>query len=75
MCEKSSWSLPCYTEDILNPQILRRLLERLSMENWSNLEEFAAFTADMGEIRKSFKARLEPRLPYLLSLKRQIEEA
>jgi uncharacterized membrane-anchored protein YhcB (DUF1043 family) len=75
MCEKNSWAMPRYTEEILNPQTLRRLLERLSMENWSNLEEFAAFTAVMAETRKAFQARLEPRLPYLLSLKHQIEEA
>ena len=74
MCEKSSWAMPRYTEEILNPQILRRLLERLSMENWSNLEEFAAFTAGMAELRKAFLARIEPRLPYLLSLKSQLEE-
>jgi hypothetical protein len=44
------------------------------MENWSNLEEFAAFSASMGELRKAFEARLEPRLAYLLSLKRELEE-
>jgi hypothetical protein len=74
MCEKSAWNLPRYTEGIINPQILRRLLERLSMENWSNLDEFAAFAADVTGIRKAFLARIEPRLPYLLSLKREIEE-
>jgi hypothetical protein len=74
MSEKCSWGLPRYTEEIINPQVLRRLLERLSMENWSNLEEFAAFSASMGELRKAFQARLEPRLAYLLSLKRELEE-
>jgi hypothetical protein len=73
MCEKSSWSLPRYTQEILNSQILRRLLERLSMENWSNLEEFASFFAAMSEIRKTFQAKIEPRLAYLRSLKREIE--
>ncbi|MCX6567841.1 MAG: hypothetical protein NT147_02165 [Candidatus Aminicenantes bacterium] len=58
MCEKSSWSLPRYTQEILNSQILRRLLERLSMENWSNLEEFASFFAAMSEIRKTFQAKI-----------------
>jgi hypothetical protein len=28
----------------------------------------------MGELRKAFEARLEPRLAYLLSLKRELEE-
>jgi hypothetical protein len=73
MCEKSSWSLPRYTQEIFNSQVLRRLLERLSMENWSNLEEFASFSAAMLEIKKAFKAKVEPRLAYLLSLKREIE--
>jgi hypothetical protein len=74
MCEKSSWALPRHTEEVLNPQVLRSLLERLSMENWSNLEEFAGFSAGWSGIRKDFEARLEPRLAYLRSLKRQIEE-
>jgi len=73
MCEKSSWSLPRHTLEILNPQVLRGLLERLSMENWSNLEEFASFSAAMSEIKTAFQARVEPRLAYLLSLKREIE--
>ncbi|MCK7518373.1 MAG: hypothetical protein MZV64_11960 [Ignavibacteriales bacterium] len=65
--------LPFYTEEILDPQILRRLLERLSMENWSNLEEFTGFSDAVAEIRRAFLARIEPRLPYLRALKRQVE--
>jgi hypothetical protein len=73
MCEKSSWSLPRYTQEILNSQALRRLLDRLSMENWSNLEEFASFSATIAEIKMAFQAKVEPRFAYLLSLKREIE--
>ncbi len=73
MCEKSSWALPRFTQDVLNPEVLRRLLERLSMENWSNLEEFTSFSAAVAEIRKAFQAKVEPRLAYLQSLKREIE--
>jgi uncharacterized membrane-anchored protein YhcB (DUF1043 family) len=75
MCEKEAWSLPRYTEEIVNPQILRRLLERLSMENWSNLDEFASFASTVAELRAAFRARIEPRRAYLLSLRKQIEEA
>lgn len=74
MCEKNAWVLPRYTEDILNPQVLRRLLERLSMENWSNLEEFTSFAASVAEIHKAFLARTTPRLPYLLALRDEITE-
>jgi len=73
MCEKNSWALPRFTLDVVNPHVLRGLLERLSMENWSNLEEFTSFSSAMAEIRKAFEARIEPRLPYLRSLKQEIE--
>jgi hypothetical protein len=73
MCEKNAWTLPRYTEDIISSQVLRRLLERLSMENWSNLDEFAAFTSGVAEIRKAFQARIEPRLPYLNALRQELE--
>ncbi|MCU0244549.1 MAG: hypothetical protein MUE80_07360, partial [Acidobacteria bacterium] len=65
MCEKSAWRLPAYTADVLDSQVLRRLLERLSMENWSNLEEFAAFSVAVADLRRDFQARVEPRLAYL----------
>ncbi|MGZ5453871.1 MAG: hypothetical protein ACXW2R_06690 [Candidatus Aminicenantales bacterium] len=74
MCEKDAWTLPRYTEDVISAQVLRRLLERLSMENWSNLEEFASFAASIAEIRKAFHARVEPRLPYLQSLRQELEQ-
>ncbi|MGE5742077.1 MAG: hypothetical protein ACM32H_08535, partial [Candidatus Aminicenantes bacterium RBG_16_66_30] len=72
MCEKNAWTLPRYTEDIVSAPVLRRLLERLSMENWSNLDEFAAFTSGVAEICKAFQARIEPRLPYLRSLRQDL---
>ncbi|HOW84446.1 MAG TPA: hypothetical protein P5119_03730 [Candidatus Aminicenantes bacterium] len=74
MCEKNAWVLPRFTESVVNPQVLRRLLERLSMENWSNLEEFSAFVGSVAEIRKAFQALTTPRLPYLLALRNEIEE-
>ena len=74
MCEKSSWRLPSYTADVLDTQVLRRLLERLSMENWSNLEEFAAFSVAVADLRRDFQARVEPRLAYLRALVAEIEE-
>ncbi len=74
MCEKNAWSLPRYTEDIISPPVLRRMLERLSMENWSNLDEFASFAASVDEMRKEFRTRVTPRLPYLRSLRQALEE-
>lgn len=73
MCEKNAWALPRHTQDIINPQSLRGLLERLSMENWSNPEEFATFSGAMAEMKKAFLALVEPRLPYLRSLLQDID--
>jgi len=73
MCEKNTWALPRHTQEIINPQSLRSLLERLSMENWSNPEEFAAFSSAMAEMKKAFLALIEPRLPYLRSLRQDID--
>lgn len=74
MCERNAWTLPRYTAGVLDAPVLRRLLERLSMENWSNLEEFGAFAAAAEELRRAFRARTEPRLAYLLDLRRELEE-
>ncbi len=73
MTEKKTWQLPSFTADILNTATLRSLLERLSMENWSNPDEFASFYTSLMEIKKAFQARLEPRLRYLREIKREIE--
>jgi len=73
MTEKKIWEFPGYTSAVLNPQSLRALLERLSMENWSNAEEFASFVAVTAEMRKAFLERITPRGAYLRAVKRELE--
>jgi FtsZ-binding cell division protein ZapB len=73
MIEKKVWALPAYTGAILNTQTLRGLLERLSMENWSNPEEFLSFTKTADEMKGLFIARITPRGPYLKAMKDEIE--
>jgi FtsZ-binding cell division protein ZapB len=73
MTEKKTWDLPDFTTGILNSRALRDLLERLSMENWSNPEDFAAFQRAAAEIELAFLARISPRGPYLRALKRELE--
>ena len=72
MTEKKIWELPDYTGGVLNAQSLRGILERLSMENWSNPEEFAAFTAAAAELRTAYFDRIRPRGAYLRALKKEI---
>ncbi len=73
MIEKRVWELPDYTADVLSVPSLRSLLERLSMENWSNPEEFASFRSAAGELEKAFVSRLSPRVAYLRALKQELE--
>ena len=72
MTEKKIWEFPEYTGGVLNTQSLRGILEQLSMENWSNPEEFAAFTAAAAELRTAYFNRITPRGAYLRALKKEI---
>ncbi|MGZ7046611.1 MAG: hypothetical protein ACXVJK_09810, partial [Candidatus Aminicenantales bacterium] len=72
MTEKKIWGLPAYTDGVLNAQSLRGILEQLSIENWSNPEEFAAFTAVAAELRTAYFDRITPRGAYLRALKKEI---
>jgi hypothetical protein len=73
MTEKRVWELPSYTAAMLNAQGLRGLLERLSLENWSNPDEFQSFTEVVTEMRNAFMARTTPSGAYLRSLKKDVE--
>ncbi len=73
MAEKQAWLLPSFTAEILNTAALRGLLERLSMGNWSNPDEFAAFSRDLAEMKRAFLVRVEARPAYFRSLKADLE--
>ena len=73
MIEKRAWELPEYTADVLSVPPLRGLLERLSMENWSNPEEFASFRNATAELKKAYLGRVIPRGAYLRALKKELE--
>jgi hypothetical protein len=73
MTEKKIWEFPACTSSAINSQSLRAILERLSMENWSNPEEFASFGAAAAEIRKALLERVTPRAAYLRALKRELQ--
>ncbi|MGB7296762.1 MAG: hypothetical protein WBC70_14345 [Candidatus Aminicenantales bacterium] len=68
MCEKEKAALPEFTAEILNVNILRDVLERLSMENWSNPSDFNAFRAQIEALKDAYYARITPPVNYLRSL-------
>jgi hypothetical protein len=73
MCERESCRLPRYTEDILNPGVMKDLLERLNMDNWSNQEDFASFEAAAVRLKDAFHRRITPPAKYLSSIVQELE--
>jgi hypothetical protein len=72
MCEKEGASLPTYTDDILNLDILKEILEKLSMENWSNPADFNSFRSQIEAFKDSYYAKITPPINYLRSLIKEL---
>lgn len=72
-CEKESCSLPKYTADIINIQNLKDILEKLSIQNWSNEDEFKSFNKYFEALRKTFLAKITPPDAYIRSIIKQLE--
>jgi len=73
MCEKDNCSLPEYTADILNVNVLKDILEKLNMDNWSNEEDFSAFESFATKLKDTFYKKITPPAVYLKSIVDQLE--
>jgi translation initiation factor 2 beta subunit (eIF-2beta)/eIF-5 len=68
-------NLPQFTKDILNMDVLKNILEKVSMENWSNQEDFTSFDTLTNELKESFYEKITPPDKYLESIKDELEAA
>ena len=68
LCEKETCSLPKYTLDILNMDVLKDILEKVSMENWSNQDDFHSFDEFAKKIKNAYYERITPWAAYLKSV-------
>ncbi len=68
MCEKETCSFPEYTSDILNMDVLKDILEKVSMENWSNQDDFHSFGGFAKKIKDAYYKRITPWAAYLKSV-------
>jgi translation initiation factor 2 beta subunit (eIF-2beta)/eIF-5 len=66
-------NLPKFTEDILNIDILKNILEKVSMENWSNQEDFTSFDKLTNDLKENFYAKITPPEKYLESIREELE--
>lgn len=73
MCEKENCSLPSYTADILNMDVLKDILEKLNMENWSNQDDFTFFEKYAKNLKTNFYSRITPPAIYLKSIIDELE--
>ncbi len=72
LCEKEGAILPQFTADILNLDLLKDILEKLSMENWSNPAEFNGFRTMVESLKDAYYAKITPPAFYLKSLIREL---
>ncbi|MBU4457009.1 MAG: hypothetical protein KKA65_05920, partial [Nanoarchaeota archaeon] len=73
MCEKEDCSLPKYTLEILNIDILKNILEKVSMENWSDQSDFATFDDYAKSLKDAYYARITPPALYLKDIINELE--
>jgi DNA repair exonuclease SbcCD ATPase subunit len=73
MCEKDNCSLPKHTADILNVLVLKDILEKLNMDNWSNEEDFNAFESFATKLKDTFYKKITPPALYLKSIVDELE--
>ncbi len=73
MCEKEACSLPKYTIEILNVDILKNILEKVSMENWSDKEDFSSFDDYAKSLKNSYYEKIDPPAMYLDSIINELE--
>lgn len=74
MCEKESCSLPRYTEKILHVDALKTILEKISMENWSDEQDFLEFEKYADDLKDSYYARITPPSGYLQSILDELDK-
>ncbi len=68
LCEREGFLLPRFTQDLLHVELLKDVLERLSIENWSNEADFTSFSAFAESLKDEYYAKITPPVSYLKSL-------
>ena len=61
VCEKENAILSESTADVLNIGVLKKILDKVSRENWSNKDYFSSFFQFAGEIKAAYLAKTTPK--------------
>ena len=73
VCEKENASLPQSTADVLNIDVLKEILDKVSRENWSNKDYYASFFQFAGELKTAYVDRTTPKSVHIRSLLEELE--
>lgn len=68
MLQKESCKLPEYTSDILNMDVLKEILGKLTVEKWTDQEKFTSFDEYAKKVKKDYYERLSSPNGYLRSV-------
>lgn len=68
LLEKENSSLPQHTIEVINEKVLKETLESLSMQNWSNQDDFTFFDEYAKKIKHEFDMCIEPKVEFLKSI-------
>jgi hypothetical protein len=68
LCEKEGFILPAVTQNVVNTSLLKDLLERLSIENWSDEIDFQAISEFIEALKENFYRLITPPVSYLRAL-------
>lgn len=74
MLEKESCSLPLYTREVLNVEVLKTILEKVSMENWSDEQDFVDFDKYAKSLKDNYYTRITPPAQYIRSILDELEK-
>jgi hypothetical protein len=59
--------------DIVSKEFLKEMVEKLSIENWSNQDDFTFFEENMEKLKSDFNQRITPKVEYLRSIAVELE--
>ncbi len=68
LLEKENCNLPQYTIEVINEKVLKEMLESLSMQNWSNQDDFTFFDEYAKKLKLEFDTRTDPKVEFLKSI-------
>ncbi len=73
VCEKEHAVLSRSTMDVLNMDVLKKILDKISRENWSKKDYFSSFFQFAGDLKEAYLEKTTPKTNHLKSLIDELE--